>query len=106
MTEPNYETMSADELREVLDQLDVERLTLRDKARAIADLHRRRSAEEHAAYYGLTPHQYNEAKRIASESGDSFAKVLGGARKKRSVQVARALAAGVGTTSQDVRGNQ
>lgn len=104
MSEPNYDLMSAAELAAVLDQLDAERLALRDKARQVAALHRQRSAEEHAAYYGLTPHEYSEAKRIAKDSGESFAKILGKARKKRSVQVARALAAGVGVAAKEAKG--
>ena len=101
MPDPNYSEMSAAELVAVLEDFDRQRLALREQARAVSALYKQRAAEEHAAYYGLTPHEYAEAKRIARDSGESFAKVLGGARKKRSVQVARALAAGVGTTARD-----
>lgn len=88
----NLEEMSIEELNAVCDDCDEQLAEIREEKRSAAGVRRRRLEQEHAAYYGLDPESYQSAKDTAAEEGVSLAKVLGKARRHRSVQVVRATA--------------
>ena len=93
--------MTLDELNAESDRLDAERAALTARKRDLNSQRKQLAEAEHAAYYGLTPDEYNGVKEQArlnaegdlAEYSASFIKLLGMARRKRSVQVAQAAVA-------------
>lgn len=102
----DYSKLSTDELAARQEELTAQRLALREEARAVADVLRQKRAIEHAAYFGLTPHEYEETKRIAAATGQEFNSLLGKARKKRAVQVAKTTPVTLGVRGKDASGSR
>jgi hypothetical protein len=92
----DLEQMTVEQLTQYLDELDRQRLRIREQARAARGLLSGLLAYQHAAQYGLTPEQYREAKVAAAESGMPLTNALNRARR---VQVAKATAASIGVAA-------
>lgn len=98
----DLESLTVEELVALQEGLDAERLALKERARAIAEVRGRKEREETAAYYGLTVAEYEGVKAVArgSDAPNALGKALGRARKDkaagRPVQVARAEVAAIG----------
>ena len=97
MTLPDLTALNINELNALSDKLDEERLVIQGQKRQVAVAKRELAELEQAAYYGLTPDQYREAKATARDTSTPLGKVLGKARRGRALQVARAGAADIGT---------
>jgi hypothetical protein len=94
----NFNEMTTEQLHAVLDQLDAERLSVRERARQARAALDQKLAEEAAADHGLTLESYQAARSLAREQGVPFSMVIAHARRAqaRGLQVAQALPAMIG----------
>ncbi len=98
MTKEQLEGLKTEELIQYQQKLEAQRIDWLALARLLGEILRRRLREEHAAYYGLTADQYDEAKAKAKETGEEFTRTLSLLRKKNAVQVAQTRTANVSVT--------
>jgi len=81
--------MTTEQLIAALEATDKERMAAKKKGQAVKAVLIERQRAEHAAYHGLTPEGYDEAKKVANTEKIPFATVLGKFKKVRAGQIAR-----------------
>lgn len=95
----NLSEMTLDQLNALSDELDLQLSEIRRKKKQVAEVRRAHLAVEHAAYYGLTPEEYQRVKETAREQDIPLTSVLSKARKSRAVQVVKAGISTIGLES-------
>ena len=108
--------MTLDEINAELESLEVQKAGIQARKKELAKLRVAYGKAEHAAYYGLTPDEYDGVKlraRAEASTPDgtvndeayrtAFNRLLGKARRQRAVQVARTSVAEIGASASSAR---
>lgn len=84
-----YDEMTVEQLTALLDDLDAERLRVREQSRQVVAVRNRKIAEDHAAEFGLTSEGYTAAKAEAISNEVPLQEAVKQMRRK-AVQVTKA----------------
>lgn len=83
----NYEEMSLEQIDALLNDLDADRLAVKERGRQLMEVRTRKIAAENAFAHGMTAEQYATAKQKAAEHGVPFLSVLAELRRGAAPQL-------------------